>query len=65
MAVESDDYAEMMNCLGNTPHSGGHLGVGGIVSRVFQTTADVIVNQALDERPRQIPGRPYLLATSH
>lgn len=52
MAVESDDYAEMMNCLGNTPHSGGHLGVGGIISRVFQTTADVIVNQALDERPR-------------
>ncbi|KAL0943469.1 amino acid transporter [Colletotrichum truncatum] len=32
MAVESDDYAEMLNCLGNTPHSGGHLGVGGIVS---------------------------------
>ncbi|KAF4823479.1 Tyrosinase-like protein orsC [Colletotrichum tropicale] len=42
MAVESDDYAEMMNCLGNTPHSGGHLGVGGIMRDHARSPADPI-----------------------
>ncbi|KAF9877028.1 amino acid transporter [Colletotrichum karsti] len=42
MAVPSDDYAEMLNCLGNAPHSGGHLGVGGIMRDHARSPADPI-----------------------
>ena len=30
--MEIHDYWEMWACLGNTPHTGGHFGVGGTVS---------------------------------
>lgn len=31
--MDIDDYWKMWACLGNTPHTGGHLGVGGTVSK--------------------------------
>ncbi|KAJ0334236.1 hypothetical protein COL5a_000284 [Colletotrichum fioriniae] len=43
MALErGDDYGEMLGCLGNTPHSGGHLGVGGIMRDHARSPADPI-----------------------
>ncbi|KAF6825134.1 amino acid transporter [Colletotrichum musicola] len=40
MAV--DDYAEMLGCLGNAPHSGGHLAIGGIMRDHARSPADPI-----------------------
>ncbi|UQC81999.1 uncharacterized protein CLUP02_07485 [Colletotrichum lupini] len=43
MALDKgDDYGEMLGCLGNTPHSGGHLGVGGIMRDHARSPADPI-----------------------
>ncbi|TDZ19267.1 Tyrosinase-like protein orsC [Colletotrichum orbiculare MAFF 240422] len=42
MAVPSDDYAQMLGCLGNSPHSGGHLGVGGIMRDHARSPVDPI-----------------------
>ncbi|KAK1461786.1 hypothetical protein CCUS01_01376 [Colletotrichum cuscutae] len=43
MALDKgNDYGEMLGCLGNTPHSGGHLGVGGIMRDHARSPADPI-----------------------